>query len=86
MVTVALPALGPFVLFESLLVFAAVKQAGVARVTDTTTLTHARKTDRHGGVIPMAVVARRRAQITPLEQRAPVHAGAIFRQLVGGHS
>src|SRR6266702_3178096 len=85
MVPVTLPALGPFVLLEGLLVFAAVKQAGIARVAETTALTHARQTDRHGGVIAVTVVARRRAQIASLQQRAAMNAGPVFRQLVGGY-
>src|SRR2546429_173903 len=84
MVSVALPALGPFVLLKRLFVFAAVKQAGVARVTLPATLAYARQANRHGRVIAMTVVARRCAQIATLQQRAAVYAGPVFRQLIGG--
>src|SRR5438309_1186460 len=70
MVPVALRALGPFVLLESLLVFAAIKQAGVARVAETAALAHARQANRHSGMVAVTVVARRRAQIASLQQRA----------------
>src|ERR1044071_1644835 len=85
MVAVALPALGPFVLLEGLLVFAAVKQAGIARVTEAATLAHARQTHGHGSVVAVAIVARRRAQIAALQQRPAVNAGPILRQLIGGN-
>src|ERR1051325_7735351 len=80
----ALPALWPFVLLKRLLVFTAVKEAGVACVTESATLAYARQANRHGGVIAMTVVARRRTQIATFQQRATVHAGAVFRQLAGG--
>ena len=84
MVPVTLPALGPFVLLEGLLVFAAVKQARIARVAQAAALTHARQAERHGGVIAVTVVARRGAQIATLQQRAAVNAGPVFRQLIDG--
>ena len=84
MVPVTLAALGPFVLFKRLLMCTAVKQAGIARVAETAALTHARQTNRHGGVIAVTVVARRRPQITTLHQRAAVNADPVFRQLLVG--
>ena len=83
MIAMALAALGPFVLVEGLLVFAAVEQTGIGRMTKTATPAHAGNAWRDGGVVAVTVVAGGRAQIAAFEQRAAMHAGAKFGQLSG---
>ena len=83
MIAMALAALGPVMLVEGLLVFAAVEQTRVGRVTKTATATHARDTGRAGGVIAVTIVAGGRAEIAALQQGAAMHAVPVFRQLIG---
>ena len=81
MIVMALAALGPVVLIERVLVFAAVKQTGVGRMAKTATPAYLRDAGRACSVISVAGVACGRAQVTPPEQCAPMHAVAIFREL-----
>ena len=85
MVAVTLGALGPLVLFEGLFVFAAVKKAGVAGVTNAATLADAGQTDGHGGVVSVATIAGGGAQIVVLEKGAAMDAGAVLGQLIRRH-
>ena len=67
MVAVALSALRPFVLIERELVFAAVKQTGVGRVTETAAPADLRDARRASGVVAVTGVTRRRAEIAAHE-------------------
>src|SRR5436305_13163567 len=81
MIIMALAALGPFMLIERLLVFAAVKQAGVSRMAKTAAPADLRDAGRVGGVVAVAGVAGRCAKVAAHEQCASMHAGAIVGEL-----
>src|SRR6266540_4187579 len=81
MITMTLAAFGPVMLIECVLVFAAVKQTGISRVAKIATSAHSCDSGRSSCVVAVASVAPGCAQITTLEQRAAMHAGAIFREL-----
>ena len=70
MIAMALAALGPVMLLERVLVFAAVKQTGVGRMAETAAATDLRDAGRAGSVVAMARVARRCAEITANKQGA----------------
>ncbi len=81
MIVMALAALGPVVLIEGMLVFAAVKQAGIGRVANTAAPADLRDAGRACSVIAVAGVAGRRAEVTAHEQCASMYAVAIFGEL-----
>src|SRR5512133_1139421 len=81
MIVMALAALGPVMFIEGVLVFAAVKQAGIGRVAKTAAPAYLRDAGRACSVIAVAGVAGRRAEITAHEQCASMHAVAIFGEL-----
>ena len=81
MITMALAAFGPVMLIECVLVFAAIEETRIGRVAKTATSAHLRDARRTGGVVAVASIARGCAQIAALEQRAAMHAGAIFSKL-----
>lgn len=81
MIAMALTALRPVVLIERLLVFASVEQTGVRGVAETAAAADLRDARRAGGVVAMAGVTRRRAEIAAYEQCASMHAVAIFGKL-----
>ena len=83
MFAMALAALGPVMFVEGLLVFAAVKETRIGRVTKTATATHARHPRRAGGVVAVTIVAGGCAQIAALQQGAAVHAVFVLRELIG---
>ena len=80
-ITMTLATFGPLMLLERMFVFAAIKQTGVSGVAKITTLAHLREPWRTRRVVAVASIARRRAQIAALQQRAAMHAVAIFRKL-----
>ena len=84
MIVMALAALGPIVFIEGVLVFAAVKQAGVSRMAKTAAPADLGDPGRAGGVVAVASVARRCAKVAAHEQCASMHAGAIFGKLRRG--
>jgi len=84
MIIMALAALGPIMLIERLLVFAAVKQAGVSRMAKTAAPADLGDAGRTGGVVAVAGVAGRCAKVASHEQCASMHAGAIFGKLRRG--
>ena len=81
MIVMALAALGPVMLIERELVFAAVKQTGIGRVAKTAAAADLRDAGWAGSVIAVAGVACRRAEITAHQQGASMHAIAIFGEL-----
>src|SRR5438876_778956 len=81
MITMTLAAFGPVMLIEGVLVFAAVEQTGVGRVAKVATSAHSCDSGRSSGVVAVASIAPGCAQITTLEQRAAMNAGAILCQL-----
>ena len=81
-IAVAFAALGPLMLVEGLLVFAAVEQAGVGRMANAAAPAYAGDAGWRGRVIPVAGVAARRAEIAAIEQGVAVNARAILRQLI----
>jgi len=83
MIVMALAALGPVVFIEGVLVFAAVKQAGVSRMAKTAAPADLRDAGWAGGVVAVAGVACGRAEVTAHEQCSPMHAVAIFGELRG---
>ena len=83
MIVMTLAALGPVVLIERQLVFAAVKETGIGRMAKTATPAHLGDARRAGGVIAVAGVTRRCTEITAHEQCASVHTVAIFGELRG---
>src|SRR5512132_572041 len=80
-IVMALAALGPVVFIEGVLVFAAVKQAGVSRMAKTAAPANLRDARWAGGVVAVTGVACGRAEVTAHEQCAPMHAVAIFGEL-----
>ena len=81
MIVMALAALGPVVFIEGVLVFAAVKQAGVSRMAETAAPADLRDSGWAGGMVAVAGVAGRRAKVAAHEQCASMHAVAIFGEL-----
>ena len=81
MIIMALAALGPVVFIEGVLVFAAVKQAGVSRMAKTAAPADLGDPGRAGGVVAVAGVAGRCAKVAAHEQCASMHAGAIVGKL-----
>ena len=81
MIVMALAALGPVVFIEGVLVFAAVKQAGISRMAKTAAPADLRDAGWAGGVVAVAGVACGRAEVTAHEQCASMHAVAIFGEL-----
>ena len=84
MIIMALAALGPVVFIEGVLVFAAVKQAGVSRMAKTAAPADLGDAGRAGGVVAVAGVAGRCAKVAAHEQCASMHAIAIFGKLRRG--
>ena len=78
MVAVALDTQWPIMFLERLLVFAAIKKAGVARVTETAALIHAGQPRRHAGMVPVTIIERRGSRISAFQQSATVDADAEF--------
>src|SRR6516162_2669304 len=81
MVAMAVPALGPVMLIERVLMFAAVKQTGICRVAETATTADLGDTRRTSSVVAMTSVARRCTKVTANKQCTSMHAVAIFGEL-----
>ena len=83
MVAMALTALSPVMLVESLFVFTAVEEARIRGVAKVATVADRRDTRREGGMISVTIIAGGRAHITVFEQRTTVDAGLKLGQLSG---
>src|SRR6266545_2473570 len=81
MITMTLAAFGPVMLIECVFVFAAVEQTRIGRVAKIATSAHSCDSGRSSCVVSVASIAPGCAQITTLEQRATMNAGAILCQL-----
>src|SRR5450755_3417106 len=81
MVAMALGAFGPIIAIEGLFVFAAIEETGIGRMAKTATSAHPCDARRSSRVIAVASVARGRAQIAALEERAAMNTQAILCQL-----
>src|SRR4051812_41115941 len=82
---VALAALRPLVLLERRLVAASVEELAVDHVAAPADLRDARDRRRHGGVASVAAGAGGRAHVSLFEQRLPVNAALVLRDLVRRH-
>src|SRR4029079_1846546 len=77
----ALTAFGPVMLIECLLVFAAVKQTGVGRVTKTATPAYLRDARWTGSMVAVAGVACGRAEGTAHEECSSMDAVSLCGEL-----
>lgn len=82
MIAMTLAAFRPVMIIESLLVFAAIKQARVGRVTQTAAAAHGCDSRWAGGVVSVTIITRRRTQVTAPEQGAAMRARTILRELI----